>query len=156
MHFFIKASSKNKTSLQNFLIFISDFNFPLKLVANFPNKKKKKFLTVLKSPHVNKDAQDQFEFKYFSKNIIVYSNQPKLFLFVFKKILNTSFADLDIKLYSSINVFSDNQYITNNHLNPRIVKINFINFKKTNKNFVKLTNYLELCDCYGENLFFRN
>ena len=45
------------------------------VICNLPQKKNKKFITVLKSPHINKTAQEKFEFKMFSKVITFWSPQ---------------------------------------------------------------------------------
>lgn len=149
MYFDIKIYSKNKNSLNKFLFFISNINIPLKTVFNVPNEKKKTFLTVLKSPHVNKDAQDQFEFKMFSKSLIVYSNQPKLFILVLKKIINESFSDIKIKIYCYVTL---KKKLLINIFNPLSVSISFVFFKKHNNFFFRqqLTRYLKLFDCCGE------
>ena len=71
MTFLIKISSKDKKDLNLFLNFFSKFeNIKIK---NISNKKFKNFLSILKSPHINKSAQEQFEVKFYTKTLLIES-----------------------------------------------------------------------------------
>ena len=151
MYFFLKISSKNKVSLNNFLFFIQKLKFPSKVIKNYPKPKKKKFLTVLKSPHVNKDAQEQFEFKIFSKEVMLWSPQLKLVIFIFKKVIKESFSGVQVKIFC----LSDNKNNINSllkFLNPYNLNFNFFKnrVKKQTSVDKKIKSYLDLSDCYGE------
>ena len=68
-------------------------------------KKKKKFFTVLKSPHVNKTAQEQFNFNITIKKLTFNYFKFNRFLIIFKKIKQNVFSDIYIKIKFNI----DNQ-----------------------------------------------
>jgi ribosomal protein S10 len=98
-HYNITIASKNKKSLDAFLFFFGsnlELNFNL-INKYFEKKKKRKILTILKSPHVNKKAQEQFESKVFSKQLTLYVPKHLQYLLFFKKI-RTIFTDIKIKI----------------------------------------------------------
>lgn len=64
----------------------------------YSKKQKRKFFTVLKSPHVNKTAQEQFELCFFSKDIKFKSFQLLKILIFLKKLQKISFSDISIKI----------------------------------------------------------
>ena len=70
----IKLKSLSKESLGVYNLFIkkilNTLNISFKLI-NLPNKKK--ILTLLKSPHVNKSAREQFQIKSYTTSIIITS-----------------------------------------------------------------------------------
>ena len=71
--------SKNKLSITNYLKFIKKrFNKKKLKTKNimfvFKKKIKTTVFTVLKSPHVNKTAQTQFENKLYRTQLTIYSN----------------------------------------------------------------------------------
>ena len=97
----IKIESKNQISIKKFLKFFKETsnttNF--KIIQKFFYKKEKKtFISILKSPHVNKSAQEQFEIRNFSAQITIQTNQPFKFLILLKKIKINLFPDINIKL----------------------------------------------------------
>ena len=69
----IKISSKNKKSLQNFLkvfeLFCEKKNLKSNTFIKYFSQKQKtsNIYTILKSPHVNKKAQEQFEYSIIFK-----------------------------------------------------------------------------------------
>jgi ribosomal protein S10 len=96
----IKIESKNQNSIKNFLRFFKEtnhYNF-ITVQKNFSKKEKKTFLSILKSPHVNKSAQEQFEVRTNSSQIKIQTAQPFNFLILFKKIKVNLFPDINIKL----------------------------------------------------------
>ena len=90
----LKSYSKETLSLYiNYLKFIF-----LKLnlsssIFNFP--KKRKVITLLKSPHVNKKAKEQFEVKYFKTSIFL---KKGLSLKVVKSILVNKPKSVSLKI----------------------------------------------------------
>lgn len=101
---FIKT--KNKNSLKKFLYFLKknvNKNFSA-INFFFPKKNNKKVITLLKSPHVNKTAQEQFEIKSFSIRLKVVTTQAFKFLIFFKKIKNFAFADIKVKTKFNFNL----------------------------------------------------
>lgn len=152
--------SKNIKSLKNFLFVLNKIKnnntLNIKLFLNNVKKPKKitKF-TVLKSPHVNKTAQEQFEFNFYFRKINLYSFQIFKFLVILKQINCMLFPDVKIKI---------NFYFYNYHLQSKIFKKLNINKFLLNKNlhsnntiknklFTKY--YFNLLDFYGE-IFFLN
>ena len=69
---YITVSSKSKETLKLFLAFLSKFKHSNLIIKYFPKRKIKKFVTILKSPHVNKSAQEQFEFKINTKKLMLW------------------------------------------------------------------------------------
>ena len=103
--FLLEISSKNKKSVDNFSFFffksIKNYSHLIKL---FPLKKNIQKLTILKSPHVNKTAQEQFEFREISKKFFIHSKSIILSLIVIKKISNRLFNDIKIDISLNLKV----------------------------------------------------
>ena len=144
MYFFIKISSKDKQSLKSFLLFLSTFQNNSLILKYFPKQKFKKFVTVLKSPHVNKSAQEQFEFRVYTKNLVINSLQNLKFLYFLKKIQNNIFPFINIKVKM---VYNKKTLISNvlDRSNPHQLNTKFLKKKPT-----KILSYLQLLECYGE------
>lgn len=98
--FNITLKSKNQNSLEKFYQFFNRNTFrKLKLIKKyFLKKSTKKVITILKSPHVNKIAQEQFELRVYSMQYRIRTAQT-LKLLVFLKIMKTHlFPDVSVKL----------------------------------------------------------
>lgn len=97
----IKLCSKDKESLHHFLSFLKDntkaHNFPL-FFNSLRKKKIVKKVTVLKSPHVNKTAQEQFGYRLYSMELLCYSWEIKKYLIILKKIRNQLFPGIKIQI----------------------------------------------------------
>nr|YP_010377400.1 ribosomal protein S10 [Navicula tsukamotoi]QYB23087.1 ribosomal protein S10 [Navicula tsukamotoi] len=98
----IKLYSKNKETINNVLKFFNQSqnkikNFPITL--NFKRKKKRKnIITILKSPHVNKKAQTQFQqITYIAVGKYLSWNKKKSTICL-KKLKNNLFPGLKIKI----------------------------------------------------------
>ena len=156
MFFYIKASSKDQKVLEKFSFFLSKLETSTFTLKCFSKQKKRKFITILKSPHVNKTAQEQFEFRFYNKRFLINSFQPLTFLFVLKKIKNLSFSGLNLEVKS---------LLEHNEKNKNFLKLlspdNLTLSIKHDCNKQKLTNkfptenlllkkYIQLFDCYGE------
>ena len=100
----IQLYSKDKKSLQQFTKFLKNINNKWKnIIFNVKNKqKKKKKITLLKSPHVNKKAQTQFQSIIYSTNIKCLTLNLKKNYIILKKIKNHLFPDLKIKIKQTI------------------------------------------------------
>jgi ribosomal protein S10 len=81
MFFYLKISCKDEKILKKFIKFFFKIKSLPIFVKPFPKSKKRKFVTVLKSPHVNKTAQEQFEYRFFSKHFLVFSFKPLIFFY---------------------------------------------------------------------------
>ena len=163
----IKLYSKDKKSFNNFFKFIrqesSKFkSFPIFLKISKEKNKRKK-LTILKSPHVNKKAQEQYQVVTYTNQISCLAwNEKKNSVFL-KHIKNHIFPGIKIhikknvynkhltkKLFINIQekIKNETLFIT---LNPQNKKKLFIrdHFVKNPKLFKKMQNTLKLLDNCG-------
>jgi ribosomal protein S10 len=93
--------SKNKKSIFNFLKFFKGVTKKViksRLQKKRLQEKRYKRITLLKSPHVHKSAQTQFESRIYKKQIVITLLGALNFLIVIKKLLNYSFYDLKITI----------------------------------------------------------
>lgn len=165
MFFYLKISSKDKRVLKKFLHFLTKMNFFHIFLKSFPKNEKRKFVTVLKSPHVNKTAQEQFEFRFYSKHLLIHSFKPLTFLLLLKKVKNLSFSGLNLevkgfveknKMYKhTLKVINPDNIILNSseslnlskkHSNKSLKQA----VKNYNPNFSSCRKYIQLFDLYGE------
>ena len=127
--------SKNINSILNFIKLFIKFYKIYKLTDSFfvSNKtSRRKMFSILRSPHVNKISQEQFEFKVYKREIIIQTKNYLKFLIMFKKLNKSIFSDLNITIsllkkkndyYSPIlNKFYLN-YIDSNYLYTRSFKL---------------------------------
>jgi ribosomal protein S10 len=90
-------NSKNKKSLLKFNTFLTKELFTV-INKNLKIKSTKKTITLLTSPHVNKTAQEQFEYTtYYSKILVNIPNFRKFLIFM-KKIQTNIFSDINMKI----------------------------------------------------------
>jgi ribosomal protein S10 len=141
--------SNNFNSLQKFFLF---FFYNKKINFNtikkyFQKKKKKKTLTILKSPHVNKTAQEQFEYRIYSKQITIYSPQGFQYLVFLKKVNTHLFPDVKIKTEFNMDYSMEKQIEV---LNPTNLKMNFFRRKNNRKLKLKAKKLIKTFDIYGE------
>lgn len=148
----ITATSKNPKSLKLFfLLFFKDNKFNLKKTF-YRNKNKKKYITILKSPHVNKKAQSQLEYKLFSTKIVISAQNNSQYLILLKKIKSKLFPEIKIKTKIIINKLNQFQLQTQ-LLNPQnFSSNNFNNYKNRliNNNNIKNLNHIKMFDYFGE------
>jgi len=152
----IKISSKNYKSLKNFITFFITFcetnNLNFKLFLKYFKQRQKKFnFTILKSPHVNKTAQEQFEYRIFSKQINLYSFQLIKFLIILKKIQIALFSDIKVQIKFFYNKKKINK-IKRKTFNPNNFKMQLFQTKTSIElqQKKKIEFYLNLFDIYGE------
>jgi ribosomal protein S10 len=164
----LKITSKNEKSLKSFLIFIfkhlkTKFNI-IQKSNKFSNKKK--VVTLLKSPHVNKTAQEHFEFRIFSQEIQITSLFLTKNLIFIKKILSKSFQDVSIKLELANNQNTHNQnlltmlyldnfkLVDNSPINKNIKRNKqkqiFQNYVVKKRTLIKLASFLHITSVFGE------
>jgi ribosomal protein S10 len=127
--YYLKIESKNEKSLKHFLLFLfkhlkTKFNIIQKPSIAKTNRK---VITFLKSPHVNKTAQDHFETHLFIKKILVKSSSLRKTIVFSKKVVARLFQDISIKL----ELFTSNQINKQNNLSL----FNLNQSKLSNKNF---------------------
>ena len=145
----VKVVSNNPNSIQKLFLFFF-YNKKIrynKIKKYFQKKKKKKILTILKTPHVNKTAQEQFEYRIYSKQITMYSSQGFQYLVFLKKISVNLWPEIKIKIKIDMNQSSEKQIAI---LNPTHLKRDF--FKGDNRENLKLKtkSMIEAFDIYGE------
>lgn len=162
--------SKNLQSINNFLLFFRNnvepnFNIVKKY---FKKKRKRKILTILKSPHVNKTAQEQFEYREFSKQLIIYSAEYSKYLILLKRLKTNLFPDIRIKIKFILNPrnakklrvktfdpdnFTGNFYQNDIHFikSKDLIKSKFERFQADYTSSLKTTEkILKIKDIYGE------
>ena len=142
----IRIFSKNYNSISKFLNFF--FNKVLLKKLNIVMvyrmlqvKSQKKIFTVLKSPHVNKSAQEHFNYKVYSKQFKVYSCQAILLIFVLKRIKYRLFPDIKFK----INITTQTSRFSRN-LKNSVNPDNFVLFNTD----LSLKNYIKILNSYGK------
>lgn len=146
----VTLKSKNKNSILEFLNIFKHFSKNKKLQLSrtltfLQNKEYKKVFSVLKSPHVNKTAQEQYEFRLFSKKLKINSFQIIKLLIVLKKVQTTLFSDIQLNVKFTINN-NKKARILINRFNPDINNNNKSNFEQ-----IKL--HLLLLNYYGKYKF---
>lgn len=102
--FNVTITSRNKNSIYNFFLFfnrttLSNLNARIKYCQK--NLKKKR-LTVLKSPHVNKKAQEQFEHRLLKKQFTIAVTKFFKYLVFLKKLSCNLFSDVNIRLKCAV------------------------------------------------------
>jgi ribosomal protein S10 len=123
----IKVKSKNKNSLKNFLKVVTRLynkkNLRLSLtLINYLNKKNNyNKISVLTSPNANKNAQEQFLFKIYSKQITLFTFKIQKFLVLLKKIKQFLFSDVNIQLVFFLTNKITKKFITKT-FNPETFK----------------------------------
>ncbi len=146
LHF--KVSSKDSQTLKFFFRFLQKLKSSSTVLKHFSKQNKRKFITVLKSPHVNKTAQEQFEFRYYSKEFLVDSLKPLTFFLAIKKIQNLSFPGLKLEVKSFVNSNKKGKSFLR-LVDPDNVVLAYNSSKLFNRlSFQK--KYVQLFDCYGE------
>jgi ribosomal protein S10 len=166
----VTVSSKNKQSLFNFLIFVQTILNDSLIHKIRKKNNKKKVITVLKSPHVNKSAQEQFEFRIFSVQFSLFFYGFSTDIVVLKNIKAKLFPDVKLKLKffltnkniwkTKIKLFEFNNWSINTLgleystqlLSSRKLKKSQKTLYLTKRNELtkKTMNFLRLLDCYGE------
>jgi len=102
--FNVTITSRNKNSIYNFFLFYNKttlYNLNTR-IKYFQKNLKKKRLTLLKSPHVNKKAQEQFEYRFFKKQFAIEVTKNFKYLVFLKKLNYNLFSDVHIRLKHAI------------------------------------------------------
>ena len=145
----IKLYSKDKKSLEQFKEFVTNLNNKWKntTFSIKDKKKKRQILTILKSPHVNKKAQTQYQSIIYSTNIKCLALDVKKNYILLKKIKNHLFPDVKIKIEQV--VFDKKAKFLKNHtFSPK--KIYYYKKTKTKKIILEKTlHFLKVLDNYG-------
>lgn len=141
----IHIYSKNYLSIKRLIAFFSN-NFLLKKLnlTTFSsirqNPIKRKIFTVLKSPHVNKTAQEHFEYSIYKKTLRIHSYKGFLVLRLLKVLKYRIFTDVKFKI-SVINQPFELKRNLQNKTNPN-------NFVVAHNNS-EIKTYLKVFNNYG-------
>lgn len=132
--YYLKIQSKNEKSLKIFVhFFFKHFKTKFIIIEKFSQiQNKRKIITLLKSPHVNKTAQDQFESHNFAKKIRIDGCFLKKLVIFLKNLLIELFQDVSISLKFIINKKKNSLFL-----------FSFNNIKFFKKKFLK-NNYTRL------------
>lgn len=157
MFFHLKVSCKDKRILKKFINLLTKLKSLPISIKYFPKHEKRKFVTVLKSPHVNKTAQEQFEYRYFSKDFLVFSFKPLTFFLLLKKLKNLSFSGIKIEIRGLLEKKKTGKpvlkLITPDNIVLREVCFKNNNLKKNKTldfDYSLSKKYIQLFDSYGE------
>ena len=157
--------SKNKNSLNNAFLFLLNNFKKVSLKRHFKKKTKRHIVTILKSPHVNKKAQEQFESHMFSQQLSSYSFNKFKNLFFFRNINENILSDLKLKIKFSSNktkekslqvsMFHPNNFKIRKHKNVlsqsiKLDKKRINNLTQFSNKQVQTLNMLKVFDIYGE------
>lgn len=140
-------SSCNKNSLELVINLIKTYtsfesNSKFKIIRLSPIKT---LVSLLKSPHVNKTAQEQFCREKFSSIFVFKTVNRHRLVLILKSVLSKGFSDINLKLTYSFSTTETRYFLKKkrNSFNPDL--------KAFNTSFSKLA-YLNLLDAYGETL----
>ena len=140
MFFNIHIYSKNYNSIKNFVGFL-DSKFKTLEFNKINKTTTTSVVTVLKSPHVNKTAQEHFSFSCFTKNLTIKANNPLVLLLIIKTIKQKLFLDIKFKI-KILNKNRSTNKLAKNQIHPN-------NFNMSNtKDF--LNNYIFILNSYGK------
>lgn len=129
----IKIQSRNRKSLNKFYSFFKKIRrtklYIKKLNIKFINNKKKNaFFTILKSPHINKTAQEQFSYSTFAHLLEIEILKIQKLLIILKKITNKLFPDVYVKTIFNIEENKKNKKL----LVSQLLNTDYIKCKKKN------------------------
>lgn len=118
----IKLYSKDKKSLKRFMQLLHKINSEWKnLKFGYTNiKKKRKKITILKSPHVNKKAQTQFQSITYGALIMFSAWEVKKNYILLKKIKNNLFPDVKIRVEQTVSAKRTKVLIKNQFLPKKV------------------------------------
>lgn len=138
--------SKDKKTINNFLNFFK--NNKQSQFQRLTKQSKITRFSVLKSPHINKKAQEQFQYIHFCISLSFFTYKIKKKLIFFKKIKNQLFPELNLLVKG---IYSSKKKITKFLAPNNIMTYNPKKFiKLTSKNLLKKSIfYLKTLDYYG-------
>ena len=144
--FSVTITSRNKNSTNDFFLFFNENTvYKSNVIKKYFQKKiEKKRLTILKSPHVNKKAQEQFESRLFKKQFTIHTTKNLKYLVFLKKLNSDLFPDINIKLKCII-TNKDIKKLGLKVFNPNCFKINkYHHFKIQHLNLKNLNQLLKI------------
>ena len=167
LNYKIIIKSKNIHALNLFILFCLKKN--LTNLKTIYIKKRKKIIpiTLPRSPHVHKKAQEQFEYRIFSKTFKILTDNDIEYLIFLKKIKTKLFPEIKLKIVFLINKIKEltkrqnlikpsNFFINKKYFcqkDQKYKKLYYFNSFNTHK---KIKQYLKIFDCYGEIKLYKN
>lgn len=147
MLIYLFVYANNYKTLANFTRLLNKINYTRKtklklFLTQTQNKKQSKIFTVLKSPHVNKKAQEHFKLLKYTKKIKLCSFKLSKLLILLKKVHHHLFPNMHLK----VKVMLLNSDTKKDLLDPNIFILN--NSKKLLK--ANSSTYLKIVDSFGE------
>ena len=137
--YYLTICSKDKKSVPKFINFLTEHLElqKLNLLGKTALKRSKtRRISILKSPHVNKKAQEQFEFRVFLTTLIIETPQNFKILTLIKKIKSIT-SEIRVKVHVTIKKESKK------HVLDSIFRFRF--YQRT-----KVRRFLTLLESYGE------
>jgi ribosomal protein S10 len=164
----IKLYSKDKNSLKRFILLLQKINRKWKNLTFVSKsiKKRRKKITILKSPHVNKKAQTQYQTITYGTSIKYSTLEIKKNDILLKKIKNHLFPGVKMKIERT--VLSNQTQIKNQFLPKKVYyynnkesqigkqkqKNNLLDFKNHTETkrvlLQKTLQYIKMLDHYGK------
>jgi len=168
--FSLVVRSKNKSTLNNFIVFFNDYQIynSNSLKKYFFKKTKKNKVVLLKSPHVNKKSQEHFESIKFKHHFSIEMQKKFKQIIFFKKLSNNMFSNINVQLKQTLinknrlllNIFNSNHFKIKLYVYNKLFKKNFkikknfnmLKKKKTLKKILiqKIKQLLMMLELFGE------
>lgn len=108
------------------------------------NIKLKNKFSVLKSPHVNNKAKEQFEIVTYRRTIKIYSYKNLLLLFALKQVVYKLTANIKSKIYVKYSAKKLNKYIKSDF------NLDNVYLKRSGLSQNQYKSYLKQLDIFGE------
>lgn len=137
----LSLSSYSKKFLKKSIAFITKFAGKKNNTKIHNKIRKKKVVTLLKSPHINKSAQEQFEIRYFARQIFIFTPKKLKYFMFLKKVLNNLFSHTKTKITILTSCNNDLNFINNKTLNFKHIKKN-VKPTKLLKNKINVKNLI--------------
>jgi ribosomal protein S10 len=149
MFFYIKISSKSSESLKTYVMFLTKIKKLKITIKQSPKKELKKVITILKSPHVDKSAQEQFESRVYTKQLVINSSKYFKVLSFLKRVHNNIFPSVNIEIQGLFEKRNNSKHLFKIVDPDSAIRINLFH---SNSQLIglKTKKYLQLFDCYGE------
>lgn len=135
MAIYLYIETKNFNSFKKFskIFFRLFFKNNIRKVKYYPLVKKRTLFSLLKSPHVNKTAQEQYAFKKSHRKLFIQTRYCSKSIYLLKKIYYTLFAsELKIKiLYSNLYNKKSTLLLTKGYkYSDKLIKLDLIGERK--------------------------
>jgi hypothetical protein len=153
MSFHLLLNTSNPESIKKFISILNKINqtpgINIKIISNqYYNNRNSKRITILKSPHVNKKAQEHYSMFKFKQVIKLESLKVKKLIILLKKLRTYNLPEAEFKIKIILNRIRLNK----NKVDPDIY------FLDSSPNLLnkKLKTYLKIVANFGEIVFQRD